>query len=146
AVLVLSEESELPLHHLSRPVVFHPDDDGAYAIDHLGQVGDGDGQAMRDALTGLGGEPLEDPPHSRLHRKPGIVDRGRTVEVVAVEVLELLFRSGGLLLRHDEAARQPEARESYEYRHERRCHHECSPTRTAPVRFHDASTRSRITR
>ena len=119
AVLVLGEERELCLIQLAFFVVLDPEHDRAHAVDDLGQIGDDGDQTMGDALAPLGGRPSVHPPHSHLQREPRVVDSGRTVEVVPVEVLELLFGSIGLL-RNRDAAGQHETTRREQDRHEDR--------------------------
>src|SRR5439155_20446978 len=117
AALVLREESQLRLVQLPGLVVLDPHHDGTHAVDHLGQVGDDGDQAMGNALAPLGGRSPVDVLCSWLQREPWVVDIGRTLEGVAVEVLELLLRSVGLpravgLLRLGDATGQTEAGQS----------------------------------
>src|SRR5213593_2596301 len=135
AVLVLSVERELRLVQLAFLVVLDPDHDSAHAIEELGQISDDGDQTMGDALSLLGGRPFVDPSHSRLQREPRVVDRGRTLEVVAVEVLELLFGSIGLLC-HRDAAGQHETTRREQDRHEDRRDAERSRTRSAEFHCH----------
>src|SRR4029077_13279583 len=96
-------------HHLARLVVQLPHDEGAHSVDHLGEVGDDEYQAMRNGLFFLLRYPLIDVLRPRLQWEPFVVDAGRMIEIVAIELLEL-FPNTLSLLRQDRAAGRPEAR------------------------------------
>ncbi len=66
AVVVLGVEGDLRLHQLVIAVIRNPGHDRVHARDLLGQVGDGELNAMRNALALLNGDPLEDPLCPRL--------------------------------------------------------------------------------
>src|SRR6266850_1006489 len=91
-------------------------------------------QTLADALSPLGGGPCVHPAHSRLQREPGVVDLGRTVEVVAVEVLELPFGSIRLL-RYRPAGQQETTRREQD-RHEDRRDAERPMARSAAFHCH----------
>jgi hypothetical protein len=66
AVVVLCIEGDLLFHHLVIAVIHNPGDDGGHTRDFLGQVGDGEHDAMGNALIILDGDPLVDPLGPRL--------------------------------------------------------------------------------
>jgi hypothetical protein len=67
-----------------------------------------------------------------------VVDVGRTVEILGVEVLELFDRSL-TVLRYNDATSQAEASESYNYRQKGRRDSQCSLASTAAFCFHDVA-------
>ena len=108
-VVVLGEQSQLRLLELTRAPVSLPDDDVAHAAYLLGEVGDRVSHAMRDAPAFFSCRPFEDELRSRLEREPRVVDRGRTVEVLGIEVLRGDFLEGGLVAGSPRAPSPPQA-------------------------------------
>ena len=69
--------------------------------------GDGEHDAMRNVFTILDGESFIDDLRPRLQGPRFVVDVGRTIEIVGLEVQELFLR-GPFVLRHHDATRQSE--------------------------------------
>src|SRR5262245_14246835 len=94
---------------------------------------------MGNALLAFLGVSLVDVSRPWSQGEPFVVDIGGSVEIVAIEILKGPFWSLALLivpLRHDGAARKPQAGKSREYCQERRRENRRSPARFAAFWFH----------